>query len=153
MVVVSDDRDAETLVRDLQARGYRVQAILEQEAAARLATARLAMPSDADDGVVLDVLLASSGIEREIASAATALQIVGGLSVPVATIGHLIALKLLSRDDRTRPQDHADLLQLIGAARPNDVEEARDAIALIEARGFHRGRRLADDLAHLLGER
>lgn len=100
----------------------------------------------------LDLLLASSGIEPELAAAATALEIVAGLSVPVATIGHLIALKLLARDERSRPQDDMDLLHLIGAAEAGDVHQARRAISLIEERGFHRGQ-LSADLARLLAER
>jgi hypothetical protein len=152
-VVVPDDRGAERLVRELQARGYRVLAIVEQEATGRLATARLAMPHEADQGIVLDLLLASSGIEPELAAAATALEVVAGLSVPVATIGHLIALKLLARDERSRPQDDMDLVHLIGAADAGDVHEARRAISLIEERGFHRGRQLSADLARRLAER
>lgn len=92
VVVVTSDDDAERVVRDLQGRGYRLEAIVEQEATRRLATARLAPPEEA--GVVLDALFA------------------------VATTGHLIALKTLARDDRTRPQDRMDLVALAAAAGP-----------------------------------
>ena len=42
-VLVAGDRDAETLVLDLQARGWRVVAAIEQDAAGRLGTIRLAL--------------------------------------------------------------------------------------------------------------
>ncbi|MBI2494468.1 MAG: nucleotidyl transferase AbiEii/AbiGii toxin family protein, partial [Candidatus Rokubacteria bacterium] len=110
VVAVSSDDDAERLVRDLQARGYLVQAIVEQEATRRLATARLTPPDEDETSVVLDALFASSGIESEIASESETLEVLPDLQIPVATTGHLIALKILARDDRTRPQDRVDLV-------------------------------------------
>jgi predicted nucleotidyltransferase len=109
VIAVAGDRDAEGLVHDLQGRNYRAQTILEQEAIARLASARLVPVAEDETGTVLDVLFASSGIEPEIVVAAEPLEILPHLRVPVATIGQLIALKLLARDDRLRPQDRVDL--------------------------------------------
>ena len=150
VIAVSDDHSAEQAVHSLQRRGYHVHALVEQEAAGRLATARLIPPGEDEAGVVLDVLFASSGIEPEIADAAEVLEILPGLRVPVAIAGHLIALKLLSRDDRTRPQDRIDLVALLRVATPADLEEARHSIALIHARGFQRGRDLSQDLEQLI---
>lgn len=99
---------------------------------------------------MLDVLFASSGIEPEIAGSAEPLEILPGLRVPVATVGHLLALKLLSRDDRTRPQDQVDLVQLLGVAEAGDIEAARHAVALIHSRGFQRDRDLCGDLERLI---
>ena len=136
-------------MRELQGRGYRVQAIVEQEATRRLASARL-MPAEEDEaGVVLDALFASSGIEPEIVSEAESLEVLPEFRIPVATTGHLIALKILARDDRTRPQD-VDLVALVSAATPADIEQARAATALIALRGFHRGRDLRADLEQFL---
>jgi hypothetical protein len=103
---------------------------------------RLACPSDGDDGVVVDLLFASSGIEPEIVAAAETVEVVPGLSMPIATTGHLIALKLLARDDQTRPQDRADLRALRSAATAADLAVAREAVGLITERGFNRGRDL-----------
>ena len=72
------------------------------------------------------------------------------LTVPVARLGHLVALKLLSRDDRQRPQDLADLRMLLTRATPTDLTLAREALATITQRGFHRGRELLADLEALL---
>ena len=152
VIAVPGDQDAEQAVHALQRRGYRIDALVEQEAAGRLATARLVPPQEDDAGIVLDVLFASSGIEPEITEAAEELDIFPGLRVPVARVGHLLALKLLSRDDRARPQDRVDLVALLRAATPADIEEARGAVALIHARGFQRDRDLSRDLDRLIAE-
>lgn len=150
VVAVTGDRDAEQAVHALQGRGYRVHALVEQQAAGRLATARLVPRGEEEAGIVLDMLFASSGIEREIAGTAEILEILPGVRVPVATVGHLVALKLLSRDPRTRPQDQTDLVQLLRVARPADLEAARSAVALIHSRGFQRDRDLVADLERLI---
>jgi hypothetical protein len=68
----------------------------------------------------------------------------------VATVGHLIALKLLARDDERRPQDLADLLALRAVAGVDDLATALEAVRLIEERGYHRGRDLQRALAGLI---
>jgi len=80
-------------------------------------------------------------------------EILPGLRVSVAGISHLIALKILARDDRTRPQDRVDLVGLLGRADARVIAAVREALALITQRGFHRGRDLAADLEALLLER
>ncbi len=146
-VAVIDDRAAEQNVHDLVAGGYRLLASVEQEAVGRLATVRL---SPVAGDVVVDVLFARSGIEPEIVRSAEAIEILPGLVVPVARTGHLIALKLLARDDESRPQDLADLRSLHEVATREDVDLARSAIHLITERGYHRDRDLAAALTALL---
>lgn len=150
VIAVRGDQDAEQAVHALQRRGYRINALVEQEAAGRLATARLVPRGEDEAGIVLDVLFASSGIEPEIAGSAELLEILAGLLIPVASVGHLLALKLLSRDDRTRPQDQVDLVQLLRVAESGDIETARHAVALIHSRGFQRDRDLSRDLERLI---
>lgn len=58
------------------------------------------------------------------------------------TIGHLIALKVLARDDVERAQDMVDLRALVRQASAVERARAWDAVALIHARGYHRGRDL-----------
>lgn len=152
-IAVASDDDAESLVRDLQGRRYRLQAIVEQEATGRLATARFVPGGEDERGVVVDALFASSGIEAEVVLAAELLEVLPRLPVPVATTGHLIALKILARDDRTRPQDRVDLVALLATATPTDLAQARAGIALIERRGFNRGKDLAADLEWFLTNR
>jgi predicted nucleotidyltransferase len=147
-VAVTSDAEAEALVFELQSRGYRTLAAVEQEAVGRLATVRLLPPGEGQSGVLVDLLFASSGIEPEIARAAEPLEIVPGLEVPVARIGHLMALKVLARDDRGRPQNLDDLRALVVEAGPENLAGA--ALRLIEARGFHRGHRLSEEFERLL---
>jgi predicted nucleotidyltransferase len=102
-------------------------------------------------GIVVDLLFASSGIEPEIVEAAETIEISPGLKLPVATTGHLIALKLLARDDDSRPQDLADLRALLAVATADDMADAGAAIQLITQRGFNRGRNLTAMLNSLIG--
>lgn len=145
-VAVDDDSGAEGLVWSLLAGGYRVLATVDHEVTGRLATVRLASPLAGDTDVVVDLLFASSGIEREIVQAAEHIEIIPGLTLPVATTGHLIALKLLARDDERRPRDAADLRNLSEVACPEDRDVARQAVELIAARGFNRDRDLRQAL-------
>ncbi|MCU0225224.1 MAG: nucleotidyl transferase AbiEii/AbiGii toxin family protein [Acidobacteria bacterium] len=141
-VAVADDRQAERIVSDLLGLGYAVLASLEQTATGRLASIRLVPPGEAAGGVVVDLLFASSGIEPEIVERAHPLEVLPGLSLPVATIGDLIALKLLARDDEHRPQDAGDLAALFAAATDADRDRVGAAIGRIAALGFQRDRDL-----------
>jgi predicted nucleotidyltransferase len=151
-VAVANDADAEALVRSLLNDGYRVLATVEQEAVGRLATVRLGVPGETAAGVVVDLLFASSGIEPEIVASAEPLEVFDGLTVPVARTGDLIALKLLSQDDR-RPQDAIDLQALAAGADDAERTRARNGVAQIVARGFARGRDLSADLEALFSHR
>jgi len=146
-VAVADDHDAETLVGYLKSRGYEIAALVEQEAAGRLATVRLIPPGV--PSLVVDLLFASSGIEPEIVKAAESLDVIEGVPLPVATIPHLIATKVLSRDDVRRPQDRVDLVALLKVAQPSDIAAAQTALGLIHDRGFHRGKDLLKELETL----
>lgn len=149
-VVVRDDAEAESLVGGLLRSGYRLTASVEQDATGRLATVRLVPPGIPDEGTVADLLFASSGVEPEIVAAAQPLVIVPGLIVPVARTGHLIALKLLARDDETRPMDAADLRALRAVADDAELAVAREAVDLISRRGYARGRDLSAALSTLV---
>lgn len=151
-VAVGDDAEAESLVQVLRHRGFRDTLVVEQEATHRLATVRFSLSSEPRVPVI-DLLFASSGIEPEVAAAADPLEVLPGLTIPVATPGHLIALKVLARDDLNRPQDLADLRALLRRVSPTELEQAREAMTLMTTRGFHRGRDLERDLADLLERR
>lgn len=150
VVAAADDGEAEVVVHALTRRGYGISAVVEQDAAKRLATVRLTR-GGAPHGPVVDLLFASSGIEREVVAAAEPLELLSGLTIPVARIGHLIALKVLSRDDTARPQDIVDLRALLRTASDADVGQARAAVTLIGSRGYHRGRDLEAELNALIG--
>jgi len=147
-VSVASDREADALVSNLRQRGYRIEALVEQEAVGRLATVRLLPPQEG--ALYVDLLFASSGIESEIVTAATPVSVIEGVTVPVATVAHLIATKVLARDDVRRPQDRADIVALLAEADAADLESARQALRTIQARGTHRGKDLLGELEGLL---
>jgi predicted nucleotidyltransferase len=149
-VAVADDREAERLIFRLQGLGYQVIGSLEQEVTGRLATIRLTPPLETTATVILDLLFASSGIEREVVANATAVEVFPGIVLPVASTGDLIALKLLARDDRHRPQDSDDLRALLREATDADIERVRESVKLLTQRGYHRDRDLVTDLERFL---
>jgi len=141
-VACGNDASAEALVRLLLERDYAIDSLVEQEAVQRLATARLLSPGEGSGGVVLDLLFASSGIEEEIVGGAENLEIFPGLTARVARTSHLLALKVLARDDETRPQDAADLRALLAYSTPSELADVPELLSLIEDRGYSRGRDL-----------
>jgi hypothetical protein len=149
-VAVADDEEAENVVLALRQRGYRdAGQVLEQQATGRLATMRLVSPTTAE-GVavavaVVDVMFASTGIEPEIVAAATAIDVLPGTRVPVASLAHLLAMKVLAG----RMQDVADVGSLLHYASADDLAQARAALALITERGAHRKKELAADFDRL----
>jgi hypothetical protein len=106
---------------------------------------------DATTGDVVDLLFASSGIEAEIVRAADVMEVFPEIKLPVASTGHLLALKVLSRDDAKRPMDRADILALLQTASKEDLAAARSALTLIEQRGYARGKSLLKEFEDLLG--
>lgn len=144
VVAIDTDAEAEAIVRHFLTEGYRLQALLEQSGVGRMSGARLVDP----DGVEIDLLTASSGIEAEVVAESEQLEIVPGFRVHVAAIGHLIALKLLSVAPG-RETDAADLRALARVADEAEWHRAASAVALITQRGFQRGRDLMVDLIAL----
>jgi hypothetical protein len=144
-VAVADDSEAEDVVHRLRGRGYQPVELLEQDYVERLSGVRL---ERGGSDVVVDLLFASSGIENEVVASATRLQVLPRLSAPVATTGHLIALKILAG----RNQDLTDLGALIPAAPAGDLVMAREAVRLIQARGFNREQDVVADLDKLISD-
>jgi len=149
-ISVATDSEAENLILRLQQRSYQAQALVEQKATGRLATIRLIPPDGTDPETILDLLFSSSGIEPEIVAQAESLEIFPGLWAPVARIGHLVVLKLLSRDDIRRPKDALDLHSLASAVTEPEAQAAREAARWIQERGYGRGRDLLQDLEEFL---
>jgi hypothetical protein len=142
-VAVGNDAEAEDVVRRLRVRDYQPVEVLEQDYVKRLSGVRLERKGS---DVVVDLLFASSGIENEVVASADLLEVLPGLTVPVATTAHLIALKVLAG----RSQDLTDLGYLIPAATPADLDDARDAVKLIQSRGFNREQDVVADLEQLI---
>lgn len=149
VVAVSGDREAERVARDLAMRGYRplgIQPFLEN-ADGRLNAVRLLAPVAIGlETIGVDLLFASSGVEAEIVAAAEVREVALGLYVPVARIGHLIALKVLAG----RGKDRTDARSLLQRATLEDLQLARESLDRIERHGLHRGKDLQGELARLL---
>ena len=145
-VAVADDREAEGIVNRLQVRGYALASLVEQDYVNRLGTARLVRPLAGASSAFIDLLFANCGIEDEVVRRADRLEVLPDVFMPVASTGHLIALKALAG----RHQDLTDLGYLIAAATGADLDEATAAAALIEERGFNRGQSLSEDLAAII---
>ena len=149
-VALASDAEAERLIHRLRERDYRIEAVVEQQAVGRLATVRLTR-ARVPQAPVVDLLFASSGIEPEVVAEAEPIDLLPNLRMSIARTGHLIALKVLSRDDKTRPQDLVDLRALLRIAPRDELARARQALTLIAARGYHRGRDLLADMDRLVG--
>jgi len=150
-VAVEGDLEAEQLVSSLIARGYQVMAQVEQEQTGRLATARLLPPrSRVSEGIVVDLLFASSGVEAELVAAADRLEVFPGVEVPTARRSHLIAMKILSMDPATRPQDRLDAINLAREADADEIAEVKAVLELITSRSCQRDKDLAAELDDLL---
>lgn len=144
-VAVADDPAAEALVATFVARGYALRLSLEQEALGRLASVRLLHPGIPEEGIVVDLIFTSSGIESEICGEAERLEIAPGFSVPVAQAGHLVAMKVLASTP-DRPQDAIDLRGLVAHLSSEDRARALHAVTQIEQRGANRGKRIREEL-------
>ena len=151
-VAAEADAEAEAVVHGLRAAGYELLALVEQDAVGRLATARLADLRSADGATVVDLLFASSGIEREVVEQAEVIELFHGLEAPVATVPALLALKVLARNDRTRPQDRLDALALLALTTSEERETTRALLGTIERRGFARDRDLSEAFDALIEE-
>jgi predicted nucleotidyltransferase len=143
IIATDTDMDAEGIIQQFISAGFSPQAIVEQDAVKRLATVRLRPPSKEPTGMLLDVLFASSGIEQEICKEAEILECFPGIHVPVARLEHLLALKILARDDRERPQDIGDIHAMLRVMTEQERERTRTLLQHITTRGFHRQRDLA----------
>lgn len=141
-VVVPDDARAQAYVDELLHAGYRWRESILHDQTGRLATVRLSSTAVAED-VAVDLFFASSGVESEVVGAAEPLEIPPGLAVPVARIGHQIAVKLCWRANAKRDRDLRVLIERMDAG---DLADAHHLIALITERGYHHGRDLSGAL-------
>lgn len=147
VIAVVDDADAESLIFAMCQEGYHPVATVEHEVHQRLATARLRSP----DGIAVDLLFASCGIEPEIVERAERIRIPDVGPVAVARAEELLAMKLLSMSPK-RLQDRLDAQNLIQFHPDLDLDAVRDNLRRITARGYHRGRDLMALLDEILRE-
>lgn len=146
-VAVMDDEAAERLVYGLRADGFEPFASVEHGERERLSTVRLLSPQ----GVKIDLIFASSGIETEAVERATVIDVPGTGPLPVACVEELVAMKTLSMTNR-RLQDRIDAQRLLEHTNGLDLDRVRANLGLIRQRGYDRGEDLEAKLASLLAE-
>jgi hypothetical protein len=137
-VAVADDQQAEQVTMAFLRRGFSLVAALEHEATGRLASVRL----ERGPAEQVDLMFALTGIEADVVASADRIEVVPGHEAPTASVAHLVAMKLLSVDER-RPRDQQDLLALLGELRPDAQAGVRDALRAITSAGTARGRDLS----------
>ena len=140
-LVVSDDEDANRFAKALQARGYIVLEAGVHPTLGHVTSLRVVSPVRAGGRLVVDFMFDTTGIEQEIVASAGRLAVTRDLEVPVATRGHLIAMKVLSQG-ADRPQDSVDLRELLRRATTADLDGARTALRLIREREHDGGKDL-----------
>ncbi len=148
-VAAATDGDAEAVVRAAKGLGLRAVTLLEHAETGRIATVRFAEIGGNPEAAV-DLLFAACGLETEIVDAAEPVRCGVG-SVLVASLPHLVAMKVLSESPR-RSQDRSDLRALLSHAPDREVRQAAAALELITARGFARGKDLRAVLLAVLAD-
>lgn len=143
-VAVNDDAHAESIVQMLIALGYRAEILLESDVSGRLMTVR--MISVGEREVFIDLLFATTGIEKEVVESSNPIEVFPGLTIPVASRSSLIALKVLSANTTTRTRDIDDLQHLLNNAKSEEVDTTRYLLDLITERGYNRNKDLQKDL-------
>lgn len=149
-VALASDDDRQKLLNAFQAKGFGDPTILMHVSPTHKLGYRFQVPSKNGIPVAADLLFSSSGIEREVVEGATLLEVFPNLSIPIASIGHLIAMKVLSQNDSERLNDRVDLQKLFSIAQEVDLNQAREALGLITERGFHRDADLLSSFDTLL---
>ncbi len=138
------------LVQHLIRLGYGNEQLLRHVLLVRKLGVRLEVRGNCEFPLALALLFSSSGIEPEIVAGASRLEMFPGLFVPVASRGHLIAMKVLSQNETDRLRDRVDLQQLLHQASVEDIASAEAGLKLIIERGFDRSKDLLKDLRKFL---
>ena len=149
-VVVRSDEDFEALKGFLTSRGYHsASALMHTEPTYKMGW-RLLMPTNKGDDIAVDLLHHACGVEMQIVQQAVTLEILPKVFLPVASIGHLIAMKIVSHNDIARMQDQIDLKALITVAQPEDITLAKSALVEIRRGESFASRDLIRELEALL---
>jgi hypothetical protein len=135
LVSVTGEEQADYLKDFLLSRGYTKPQVLRHSSPTRRMGWRVFIPPSREASIPLDILVAACGIERDIVAGATTIEILPGVSLPVASLGHLIAMKVLSQNRFERLQDRVDLIALLRIATKQDrviLERSRAEITKLE---------------------
>lgn len=143
-VVAENDAHVESIVQTLIGLGYRAETLLESDVSGGLMTVR--MISVGEREIFIDLLFATTGIEKEVVGSSNLIEVFPGLTIPVASRSSLIALKVLSANTTTRTRDIDDLQHLLKNSKPDEVDTSRNLLHLITERGYNRDKDLLAEL-------
>ena len=146
VVSVPNEQQADNLKDLLVTKGYTNPQLLMHTIPTRRMGWRVFIPPSREASIPLDILVTACGIEKNIVASATTIEILPGLSLPVATLGHLIAMKVLSQNSFDRLQDRVDLLALLRNATEQDRIVVERSLKEMVDRGFASGRNLVEEL-------
>lgn len=151
-VAVRSDKEAENLIFELQSAGYQLSSLMERKPGGRLTTVRLLTPKAAATDPDFDLLFDVTGIESEIVEGGELMKLTARSQVRVATLGHLLAMKVLSFDEIQRPQDMIDIHAILRQATPRDIEVAKKAVKQIDRKRPSMNKSCVRELAKLLSK-
>lgn len=146
VVSVPDEQQADNLKDLLLTKGYTNPQLLMHTIPTRRMGWRVFIPPSREASIPLDILVSACGIEQDIVANSSTIEILPGLSLPVASLGHLIAMKVLSQNSFERLQDRVDLLALLRSANQQDRNMVERSLKEIANRGFSEGRNLVAEL-------
>jgi len=136
-LAVKTDKDAEKLVKAMVDKGFRIETVLEHKPSDSIALVIFSSPTSDKIPYRVDLIFMQTGIEKEVVENSVVFKVDKKSELRVASVGHLIALKVLSMDDKKRPQDRLDIANLLKVADKNDLETAKKALDLITKREFN----------------
>ena len=149
-IAIEADHEVDAIVFGLRALGYGLPIVLNDSDTGLVAMVRVPVSNRSGRELLLDLLVSTTRIENEIVAGAELLDPFPRMRIPVASRGHLIAMKVLSeRDDRLK--DRMDLQVLLESAKGADVDLARLSVALMVERGSNRKKDLPAILEDYVG--
>jgi hypothetical protein len=123
VVGIADDVATGALAAALQVRAHSVYRVPDEKLG-QIVLVHAKLPQTGPSGVLFDLLPRACGFEAELVAAGRRLDVFD-VSVPVARIGHLIALKVKVIAGLNRAKDRRDLRALLAQALDAALNRAR----------------------------
>jgi predicted nucleotidyltransferase len=148
IAIILEEKDhEEELIQYLFGKGYHSRYVLQHAMPSQRLGNRVLTPADThQQSIPIDLLSSSTGIEKEVVHSSQKIEVFPTVVMPVARVSHLIAMKVLSENSDDRMKDQLDLKNLLKIATTSDIDSAREAVQLIEERGFARRKDLLSTL-------
>ena len=96
-LATATDLQSEAVVRNLLHRKYKLVNAVEH-VSGRLATVRVTLPESRSVDPELDLIFCTTGIEEDVVACAESISVFG-IPIRIASVGHLIAMKILSESE------------------------------------------------------